>query len=147
MVCGLFVSGDFDLRFKVVFDSVIVLQFVVDEPDCSMQTIQASGIQVMESRPRSDIYINLPALRKLDAMLMVRKAFICRKLELLCFHYNVIYKLVITRVLIDRKCWIVSKMQNFGMQNKEACHRIHLVQARFGELLLSVRGLRKWNWP
>ncbi|KAJ6358847.1 hypothetical protein OIU76_000560, partial [Salix suchowensis] len=24
----------------------------------------------MESRPRSDIYINLPALRKLDAMLM-----------------------------------------------------------------------------
>ncbi|KAG5230994.1 Rop guanine nucleotide exchange factor [Salix suchowensis] len=46
MVCGLFVSGDFDLRFKVVVDSV------------------------MESRPRSDIYINLPALRKLDAMLM-----------------------------------------------------------------------------
>uniref|UniRef100_A0A6N2LQ22 Uncharacterized protein n=1 Tax=Salix viminalis TaxID=40686 RepID=A0A6N2LQ22_SALVM len=33
MVCGLFVSGDFDLRFKVVVDSVIVLQFVVDEPE------------------------------------------------------------------------------------------------------------------
>ncbi|KAJ6670004.1 hypothetical protein OIU85_023194, partial [Salix viminalis] len=27
-------------------------------------------MQVMESRPRSDIYITLPALRKLDAMLM-----------------------------------------------------------------------------
>lgn len=25
----------------------------------------------MESRPRADIYINLPALRKLDSMLMV----------------------------------------------------------------------------
>jgi hypothetical protein len=32
LVCGLFVSGDFDLRFKVVVDSVIVLEFVVDKP-------------------------------------------------------------------------------------------------------------------
>jgi len=29
-------------------------------------------VQVMETRPRSDIYINLPALEKLDAMLIVR---------------------------------------------------------------------------
>ncbi|KAJ6722942.1 hypothetical protein OIU74_007513 [Salix koriyanagi] len=29
-----------------------------------------TALEVMESRPRSDIYINLPALRKLDAMLM-----------------------------------------------------------------------------
>jgi hypothetical protein len=29
-------------------------------------------VQVMATRPRSDIYINLPALEKLDAMLIVR---------------------------------------------------------------------------
>lgn len=29
-------------------------------------------IQIMTSRPRSDLYINLPALRKLDNMLLVR---------------------------------------------------------------------------
>jgi hypothetical protein len=28
-------------------------------------------VQVMATRPRSDIYINLPALEKLDAMLIV----------------------------------------------------------------------------
>lgn len=27
-------------------------------------------VQVMATRPRSDIYINLPALKKLDAMLI-----------------------------------------------------------------------------
>jgi hypothetical protein len=30
------------------------------------------AVQVMATRPRSDIYINLPALEKLDAMLIVR---------------------------------------------------------------------------
>lgn len=37
MVCGFLVSGDFDLRFKVVVDSVIVLQFVVDKPVISFE--------------------------------------------------------------------------------------------------------------
>jgi len=32
--------------------------------------------QMMTSRPRSDIYINLPALQKLDTMLIVRQTSI-----------------------------------------------------------------------
>lgn len=32
-----------------------------------------NALQVMTSRPRSDIYVNLPALQKLDAMLSVRR--------------------------------------------------------------------------
>ncbi|KAM0043694.1 putative PRONE domain, Rop guanine nucleotide exchange factor [Helianthus debilis subsp. tardiflorus] len=31
-----------------------------------------SKLEVMTSRPRSDLYVNLPALRKLDNMLLVR---------------------------------------------------------------------------
>lgn len=31
-------------------------------------------IQVMTCRPRSDLYVNLPALRKLDNMLLVRSS-------------------------------------------------------------------------
>lgn len=37
----------------------------------SLQTLKdGTTLEVMESRPRSDIYINLPALKKLDAMLL-----------------------------------------------------------------------------
>lgn len=36
---------------------------------------------MMESRPRADIYINLPALRKLDSMLMV--IYIIRKMYMI----------------------------------------------------------------
>lgn len=37
----------------------------------------------MTSRPRSDLYVNLPALRKLDNMLLVRfLTLICAKLDL-----------------------------------------------------------------
>jgi hypothetical protein len=92
----------------------------------------------MESRPRSDIYINLPALTKLDAMLIVWKAFFCKGLEqtLFSFHCHIF---IITWILLDRKYWIVSKIENFGMQNKEACHRIQLVRAHFAELLFSAK--------
>jgi len=41
--------------------------------------------QMMKSRPRSDIYINLPALQKLDAMLIVRQTSIACCIEHLSF--------------------------------------------------------------
>ncbi|KAF5780946.1 putative PRONE domain, Rop guanine nucleotide exchange factor [Helianthus annuus] len=31
------------------------------------------AMEVMSSRPRSDIYINLPALKKLDALLLLQR--------------------------------------------------------------------------
>ncbi|KAL9304688.1 Rop guanine nucleotide exchange factor 2 [Arabidopsis thaliana] len=37
----------------------------------SQNLSNGATVEVMESRPRADIYINLPALRKLDSMLMV----------------------------------------------------------------------------
>ena len=39
-------------------------------------------VQVMATRPRSDIYINLPALEKLDAMLIVRSDPNCYSIDL-----------------------------------------------------------------
>ena len=39
-------------------------------------------VQVMATRPRSDIYINLPALEKLDAMLIVRSDSNCYSIDL-----------------------------------------------------------------
>lgn len=39
---------------------------------CQILLTEFTGVQVMASRPRLDIYINLPALRKLDTMLIVR---------------------------------------------------------------------------
>lgn len=43
------------------------------------------ALQVMEGILRSDIYINLPALRKLDAMLIVRWSFLLLKSQQFCF--------------------------------------------------------------
>lgn len=43
----------------------------------SWQTFHdGSKLEVMTSRPRADLFINLPALRKLDNMLIVRIFFV-----------------------------------------------------------------------
>ncbi|CAL5331639.1 unnamed protein product [Camellia sinensis] len=44
-----------------------VVEFI---PTTSQNLHDGTAVEVMESRPRSDIYINLPALRKLDSMLV-----------------------------------------------------------------------------
>ena len=44
-----------------------IVEFI---PRCQSLS-NGTTVEVMESRPRADIYINLPALRKLDSMLMV----------------------------------------------------------------------------
>lgn len=98
--------------------------------------------QVMTSVRRSDICINLPALQKLDAMLLVRFSFfspvnICSKLLfclscvwihdfrnstfLLSFFPNF---LSFTAFCICRTYWGVLATQNSGMLRMEICHRI-----------------------
>ncbi|XP_010540285.1 PREDICTED: rop guanine nucleotide exchange factor 3 [Tarenaya hassleriana] len=47
-----------------------VCDYIVEFIPTSQSLSNGATIEVMESRPRSDIYINLPALRKLDSMLM-----------------------------------------------------------------------------
>jgi hypothetical protein len=46
---------------------------VIHEVQILISTLMGAGcwVQVMGSRPRSDIHVNLPALRKLDNMLLV----------------------------------------------------------------------------
>ncbi|KAG5231357.1 hypothetical protein OIU76_005802 [Salix suchowensis] len=47
-----------------------ICDYIVEFIPKSQILRDGTALEVMESRPRSDIYINLPALRKLDAMLM-----------------------------------------------------------------------------
>ncbi|XP_071722252.1 rop guanine nucleotide exchange factor 3-like [Rutidosis leptorrhynchoides] len=48
-----------------------VCDFIVEFiPSKSQNLHNGTALEVMESRPRADIYVNLPALRKLDAMLI-----------------------------------------------------------------------------
>ncbi|GMI66841.1 ROP (rho of plants) guanine nucleotide exchange factor 3 [Hibiscus trionum] len=47
-----------------------VCDYIVEFTTKSQNLRNGTAIDVMESRPRSDIYVNLPALRKLDAMLI-----------------------------------------------------------------------------
>ncbi|XP_065859570.1 rop guanine nucleotide exchange factor 3 isoform X2 [Euphorbia lathyris] len=47
-----------------------VCDYIVELIPKSQNLQDGTALEVMESRPRSDIYINLPALRKLDAMLI-----------------------------------------------------------------------------
>ena len=92
----------------------------------------------MASAPRSDIYINLPALQKLDMMLIVRQPLFAKSCTLFSeerwFLLGIAYK-NINFSFFDRKYWIVSKIQNSGMQNKGACQGIQFVQAHFESLL------------
>ncbi|XVF33328.1 hypothetical protein REPUB_Repub17cG0158900 [Reevesia pubescens] len=51
-----------------------VCDYIVEfTPTKSQNLSNGTAIEIMESGPRSDIYINLPALRKLDAMLIDRE--------------------------------------------------------------------------
>lgn len=83
---------------------------------------------MMISRPRSDIYINLPALQKLDAMLIVRLDSCVKKsshsLKKQCFSQSLKYM----NFVLGRKCLIVFKIQSSGMQNKGVFRRSQLVQ-------------------
>ncbi|KAJ9188334.1 hypothetical protein P3X46_003700 [Hevea brasiliensis] len=47
-----------------------VCDYIVEFIPKSQNLKDGTALEVMESRPRSDIYINLPALRKLDSMLI-----------------------------------------------------------------------------
>ncbi|KFK42545.1 hypothetical protein AALP_AA1G008700 [Arabis alpina] len=47
-----------------------VCDFIFEFIPKSQNLSNGATVEVMESRPRADIYINLPALRKLDSMLM-----------------------------------------------------------------------------
>ncbi|KDP28625.1 hypothetical protein JCGZ_14396 [Jatropha curcas] len=47
-----------------------VCDYIVEFIPKSQNLKDGTALEIMESRPRSDIYINLPALRKLDAMLI-----------------------------------------------------------------------------
>ncbi|WCJ22789.1 Rop guanine nucleotide exchange factor 3 [Euphorbia peplus] len=47
-----------------------VCDYIVELIPKSQNLQDGTTLEIMESRPRSDIYINLPALRKLDAMLI-----------------------------------------------------------------------------
>ncbi|XWS35788.1 hypothetical protein CRYUN_Cryun20dG0026000 [Craigia yunnanensis] len=47
-----------------------VCDYIVEFTPKSHNLCNGTAVEIMESRPRSDIYINLPALRKLDAMLL-----------------------------------------------------------------------------
>ncbi|KAE8703692.1 Rop guanine nucleotide exchange factor 2 [Hibiscus syriacus] len=48
-----------------------VCDYIVEFSLTKSQNLRnGTAVEIMESRPRSDIYINLPALRKLDAMLI-----------------------------------------------------------------------------
>ncbi len=53
---------------KVVFSYLPQFLF---EMEFRVLNIVSNLMQVMVSRPRSDLHINLPALRKLDTMLVV----------------------------------------------------------------------------
>uniref|UniRef100_A0A453FXJ0 PRONE domain-containing protein n=1 Tax=Aegilops tauschii subsp. strangulata TaxID=200361 RepID=A0A453FXJ0_AEGTS len=62
-------------------------------------------LEIMTSRPRSDLYINLPALRKLDHMLLVSS---------------------------PRKSWTASGTLNFGTSTKGYARRTATAQPRSG---------------
>ncbi|XVF22544.1 hypothetical protein REPUB_Repub12eG0181200 [Reevesia pubescens] len=48
-----------------------VCDYIVEfTPTKSQNLLNGTAVEIMENKPRSDIYINLPALRKLDAMLI-----------------------------------------------------------------------------
>ncbi|PIA27224.1 hypothetical protein AQUCO_08200027v1 [Aquilegia coerulea] len=47
-----------------------VCDYIVEFSPSFSQNLQDRTVEVMTSTPRSDIYMNLPALEKLDAMLM-----------------------------------------------------------------------------
>ncbi|KAJ6675358.1 ROP GUANINE NUCLEOTIDE EXCHANGE FACTOR 1 [Salix viminalis] len=59
------------LMWKREMDCLLsICDYIVEFIPKSQILRDGTALEVMESRPRSDIYINLPALRKLDAMLM-----------------------------------------------------------------------------
>lgn len=72
----------------------------------------------MESRARADIYINLPALRKLDSMLMVVTSYLLLKKT---WRYKNKMSHCFFNLFYCRRHWIVFRRQSFGMQKKEAC--------------------------
>jgi hypothetical protein len=49
-----------------------VCDYIVEFYPSTQALSDGTRVEVMATRPRSDIYINLPALEKLDAMLIVR---------------------------------------------------------------------------
>ncbi|KAE8665812.1 Rop guanine nucleotide exchange factor 2 [Hibiscus syriacus] len=49
---------------------ISICDYIVEFTTKSQNLRDGRAIEVMESRPRPDIYVNLPALRKLDAMLI-----------------------------------------------------------------------------
>ena len=59
-------------KVEVHCTSFIVALFQVPIDIVALLIRMDRFVQVMATRPRSDIYINLPALEKLDAMLIVR---------------------------------------------------------------------------
>lgn len=83
--------------------------------------------QVMTSRPRSDIYINLPALRKLDAMLLVR-TLLSAKIKIFSFDEWFCFSPMANEIsFVHRIYWTASRRQSFGMQIREACREIQRV--------------------
>ncbi|GFP91518.1 rop guanine nucleotide exchange factor 3 [Phtheirospermum japonicum] len=63
--------SDKKLMWKREMNCLLSVCDYIVEFSPTLQTLKdGSTLEVMTSRPRSDIYINLPALRKLDAMLL-----------------------------------------------------------------------------
>jgi len=74
--------------------------------------------QIMTTRPRSDLYINLPALRKLDHMLLVSFFWTVDSLQLIEKFSSLIAP------YSDRKSWKASETQSSGMLSKVLLHQI-----------------------
>ena len=49
-----------------------VCDFIVEFAPVIDTLTDGTTIEIMKTRPRTDLYINLPALRKLDSLLLVR---------------------------------------------------------------------------
>lgn len=77
----------------------------------------------MASRARSDIHINLPALKKLDAMLLVRNRIPASYYSMFCQNVD----LMMMMLLWNRIYWITFRRLSFGMLSKAACPGTRLV--------------------
>ncbi|CAN1793409.1 Rop guanine nucleotide exchange factor 3 [Linum perenne] len=98
-----------------------VCDYIVELIPKSQNLRDGTALEVMESRVRSDIYMNLPALRKLDAMLIVRNpkqkvAFLFSKTRSGSFRRVVIHR-------TEEKWWVpVPCVPSGGISEKSRKH-------------------------
>ncbi|RLN16862.1 hypothetical protein C2845_PM02G20730 [Panicum miliaceum] len=78
-----------------------VCDYIVEFYPTTQTLPDGTKVEVMATRPRSDIYINLPALEKLDAMLIVRSDPNCYSIDFACSQSEVVQACAMVQDILD----------------------------------------------